>query len=535
VWDPGTLNEHILPGGYQGAYMFSVPHEAMPGTHTVVLQHGSDRSAPYTFTIPMPPGPDDVPRPRGQPHEFPAPRIDAVTIVGASFDTAGVNSTLYVQGANLDVGATIWIKDSPTAPPVEVATTSHRVLRNDWFGVSHSDLDYPIYHYSSSIAIAGVRMPGQHLWIVAKNLGGAESPPFEYVLPADAKTLDSDGDSLPDVWETSGYDAEMDGTVEVDLKTLGADPYRRDIFLELDIMDEVQHRPDRDEKGNPSSAVFDELRKMFEAAPILNIGDARGINLVIDTSTDKPCLMNPAGMPVCSFTTTVFNIGGQLPKGEEEDPFTTDTILFSRLKEHGFDDRKRGKVFHYAVWAIQQDNGRSGWSDDDADNQLAGDDLVITFDNRVDSYHTTRSQIESIAHELGHNLLQRHGGKTDNPERKPNYLSVMSYSWLHRTAWSDGLRLDRATCLPFYYAKPGAMDVMSGSGVPDVNTVVDYSEGMAKTLIRPTPAAGGSAYFCGMAINWATVTPLSANTIEDFANWRALVFDGPAKNGILTP
>ena len=273
---------------------------------------------------------------------------------------------------------------------------------------------------------------------------------------------------------------------------------------------------------------------MFEASPILNVGDARGINLVIDTSTPIPCFTDPAGMPVCSFGTTIFDIGGQ-GKGEEGDPFNSDTILFSQLKDHGFEDAKRGKVFHYAVWGILLDNRRSGWSDDDADHQLAGDDLVIAFDGRVDSYHTTRSQIESIAHELGHNLLQKHGGQNDHPERKPNYLSVMSSNWLHRTAWDSTLQGTRATCLPFYYAKPGAMDVTSGSPGSDVNNVVDYSEGMAKTLIRPTPAATGSASFCGMTIDWSTVTPLSANPIKDFANWPALVFDGPVKNGILTP
>ena len=34
---------------------------------------------------------------------------------------------------------------------------------------------------------------------------------------------------LPDRWETSGYHADTDGVVDVDLPALGADPYRRDI------------------------------------------------------------------------------------------------------------------------------------------------------------------------------------------------------------------------------------------------------------------------------------------------------------------
>jgi hypothetical protein len=474
--------------------------------------------------IPMPPGPDDVPRPPGAPYGFPAPRIDAVTIVGASFDTAGVTSTLYVQGSNLDVGATIWIKDSPTAAPVEVATISHRVLRNDWFGVSHNELKYPIYHYSSTIAIAGVRPPGQHVWIVAKNLGGAESPPFEYVLPADAKTLDSDGDSLPDVWETSGYDAEPDGTVDVNLKALGADPYRRDIFVELDIMDDVKHRPDFNEEGTADNTVFDALQQMFRSAPILNVSEAAGINLVIDHS-GKACLPKPGGGDVCTFATTIFDIGGQIPTKDEQDPFTTGVVRFSRIKAYSFKDGLLGNIFHYGIWAREQVNGLSGFSD-------KADDFVVSFDEFPPSYHTPRSKIEALAHEIGHDLHLMHGGDAIEPNMKPNYLSVMSYTWALRTGWPDALRLQRASCLPFYYATPGAKEAF-GAVPSSVNTVVDYSEGMGKPLTRPALAAG-SPPFCGLTIDWTTMES-TFTTVEDFPNWRALVFEGPATNGSLKP
>ena len=530
VWDYGKTNK-VIPGGYQGAYMFSVPHGATPDAYSVVVRKGGVDSNPMTFTIPEEDGPDNVARPPGPAtREFPAPRIDAVTLVGATFEAAGVHATLYVQGANLDVGAIVSITDDMATPPVPVATTSHRVLRNEWFGVKDDEFDYPIYHYSSAVAIPGLRPAGQRIWLIVTNLDGFHSEPFPYELPKNVNTIDSDGDSLPDKWETGGYDAEGDGVVDVNLPMLGADPYRRDVFLELDIMDNVQHRPDRDDKGNPDLTVFNELRKMFEAAPIINLGEPRGINLVIDLSTtDKPCLTNTKGEQVCSFTTTIFDIGGQLPKGEEEDPFATDTILFSRLKEHGFNDAKRGKVFHYAVWAIQEYNGLTGFSDG---IDGPGDDLVIALDDAGSPYENTRTQIETLAHELGHNLGQRHGGETDIPELKPNYLSVMSKSWLQRIARSNATRLDRATCLPFYYADPSAME-MSGSVHSNVSTIVDYSEGMARKLTRPMPSAAGSASFCGLTINWTTVG--SSNSVKDFANWRALAFDGPAKNGTLQP
>jgi hypothetical protein len=530
VWDAGTTDEKIIPGGYKGAFMFSVPDDAAPGsTHAVALQNKTGRSNTVTFTIPMLPGPDNIPRPRGGTHEFPPPRIDAVTIVGATFDPAGVSTTLYVQGANLDVGATISMKTSFSAKPVEIAATSHKVLRNDWYGVSHDDLSYPIYHYGSAVAVPGILMPGQRIWLVATNLGGgpkSESEPFPYVLPTDAESLDSDGDSLPDKWETAGYDAEADGVIDVNLPALGADPYRRDLFIELDIMDGVVHRPDQDAEKKPNSTVFDALKGIFESAPIINFGKASGIHLVID-ELGTACLPNPAGGEKCSFPTTVFDIGGQVPSTPEPDPFTSGLVRFSSLKKYSFDNEKKGKVYHYGIWGIRQANGRYGYSDD-------GDDFLISFDTAVTDYHTARSQIEAIAHEFGHNLRQLHAGGEPFPPHVPNYPSVMSYNWLFRTGWPDSLRLDRATCLPYYYAASGAQEGPSGKLPPSVNTIVDYSEGMARPVIRPMPSATTSTSVCGSTITWSTVDA-PFNTLKDFANWRALVFDGPVKNGELTP
>ncbi len=526
VWDLGKSTQKVLPGGFLGAYMFSVPHGAAAGAHTVVVRKGAAQSKPMTFTVPSAPGPINVPHPPGPAtRAYPPPRIDAVTIAGATFEPNGVRTTLYVQGANLDVGTIVSVKDSMTAPLTPVATASHRVLRNDWFDVSHNDMDYPIYHYSSAIVIPGLRPAGQRIWLVATNLDNLQSEPFAYVLPTDAATLDSDGDSLLDTWETAGFDAEGDGVVDVNLPMLGADPHRRDVFVELDIMDDVKNRPDRDKSGNPDSTVFNALEQMFASAPILNIGEAQGIHLAIDHS-GKPCLTHPGGKDFCTFRTTIFDIGGQIPNNEP-DPFEDSEVRFSTLKKHNFDDKKRGKIYHYGVWGRYQVNTLAGFSD-------AGDDFIIAFDEFVPSYHTPRSKIEVLAHELGHNLRQLHAGGEDDPVYKPNYLSVMSYSWLFRTAWPDAVRLATATCLPFYYADKDAKEA-SGSVSENVNTIVDYSEGMGRLVMRPTPPAAGSS-ICGTEVDWNTVDPDSVfATVEDFANWRFLIFDGPAKNGNLVP
>ena len=47
---------------------------------------------------------------------------------------------------------------------------------------------------------------------------------------------DLDDDGLPDVWEEFGADIDRDGTVDVPIHKMGADPYRKTIFVEVDWM-----------------------------------------------------------------------------------------------------------------------------------------------------------------------------------------------------------------------------------------------------------------------------------------------------------
>ena len=45
---------------------------------------------------------------------------------------------------------------------------------------------------------------------------------------------DSDADGLLDSWETIGFDADGNGTIDVNLPAMGANPQHKDLFLELD-------------------------------------------------------------------------------------------------------------------------------------------------------------------------------------------------------------------------------------------------------------------------------------------------------------
>ena len=58
-----------------------------------------------------------------------------------------------------------------------------------------------------------------------------------------ASYLDTDEDGLPDHWEEEGggLDINQDGTPELDLYNMGASPIHKDIFVEYDYMDGVDH------------------------------------------------------------------------------------------------------------------------------------------------------------------------------------------------------------------------------------------------------------------------------------------------------
>ena len=90
----------------------------------------------------------------------------------------------------------------------------------------------------------------------------------------------------------------------------------------------------------------------------------------------------------------------------------------------------RKDVFHHALFAhtlgvasAKPDvpKSTSGVSD------LLGGDLMVTLGLWDDKVGTDFAQAATLFHELGHNLALRHGGASQIPNCKPNYLSSMNY------------------------------------------------------------------------------------------------------------
>jgi hypothetical protein len=103
---------------------------------------------------------------------------------------------------------------------------------------------------------------------------------------------DADGDALWDDWETFGIDADADGLIDLDLPALGADPQKKDLFLEIDYMDCAVAGGDcasgDTHSHRPLGDAIDAVVAAFANAPVSNPDGSTGIALHIDVSNAIP-------------------------------------------------------------------------------------------------------------------------------------------------------------------------------------------------------------------------------------------------------
>jgi hypothetical protein len=445
-----------------------------------------------------------------------APRLDRISLWGTGFGPDGsVTTWLYVQGANLDPAGQVLIDGQVQA------SIPHQTLENDLLGVDPATLGYPILHYLAMVVAPGRRRAGATLQVQLRNPDGRTSAVKPFRLPDDEATLDSDGDDLYDAWELRGYDADGDQVVDVDLPALGAHPYRPDVLLEVDLMDSLRHPP--------GAEVFGVVQAAFQSAPILNPQGGNGIHLYVDA-------------------------GGRVPFSPflgmyRQDNPASGVRNFYLLKADHFDDRVRGRLFHYCIWARALAEGGSGISDvhvnaEGTDFDGPGDDCIVGLDRFEKPYNSVRNRAATLMHELGHNLQQRHGGETVF-QYTPNYNSVMSYSWQLRTGYDSMNRYALPVCTPFFYGQANAVE-LGGGLPPGAGNYIDYSEGMGRDLVEGElneiegVCNGNSADFdLDTRIRTRAAVDLNqdkdtGDRLSDFPNWFQLVFSGPRQNGMLS-
>jgi len=321
---------------------------------------------------------------------------------------------------------------------------------------------------------------------------------------------DTDGDKLLDGWEANGYDADGNGTVDVDLPKFGASIVKKDLFVEMDYMSANAAYPSH----LPLKADLDRIKKVYSSAPFANNPNGTtGIALHMDAGAARGSIYNLGG-------------GNLVPFDADLNPLTTQ---FNAIKAANFNPR-RAKIFYYMIWAHGYDGGSS------SGNAFAipNDSFVVTLGLWAGGGNSDQ-KVGTFVHEFGHNLGLFHGGN-ENRNYKPNYLSVMTYAFQ-----TTGIPKTGTAAPDFGYSRADLPDLNEGSLNENVGLASSAAKAYRTKWICPAGFLTTSATTANGPLDWncngvATNNPVAVNlngaadgsVLTGWNDWGNLVFGGGA-------
>ena len=341
---------------------------------------------------------------------------------------------------------------------------------------------------------------------------------------------DTDADGLFDDWERFGIDANADGDTDdagekdivngIDQDGNGsisaaekADPLTKDIFVELDWMACSVAGSDCTDghSHKPRAGSINRLVAAFRNHPSVDGG--KGINVHVDVSNavKHQNILNFFGADRgCGFTDASAGHGD------------FDTVKGSPTAPANFQHPSvRRFAFHYAL-AIHFENLAAVTQPAERVSgcgERPGNDFYISFADPP----TELQEAGTLMHELGHNLGLRHGGG-DDVHTKPNYLSVMSYTFQEIGITPSG-RLDYSRQdLPDLVEKGGLVE---GNGIGGIAGDVTWYWCNANDK-RSGGSTGGINWNCNTGIDSGTLAG-SFDINNDLAEVPLTGFDDWAK------
>ncbi|MFD1824432.1 choice-of-anchor D domain-containing protein [Mumia zhuanghuii] len=248
-------------------------------------------------------------------------------------------------------------------------------------------------------------------------------------------TLDDDDDAICDSWETSGIDYDGDRFVDLPLNAApyNADPTKPDVYVDVDYMDGALH------SDRPAALAMERVIKAYEFAPNgglalhLSPGSAGRVDDAVEHSGDIKVMARGSGDD-----DDYWDLKDGTPGDLCDGAFGTKADR-SSPRCHAVLGAKR-LIYRYALFTHRFDEApkTSGVAD------LGGQDVLISLGSWSDDLLTRvggtlsrcvtvehcKSEIEAgtFMHELGHGMGLDHGG-ADDVQNKPNYLSVMNYTF----------------------------------------------------------------------------------------------------------
>jgi hypothetical protein len=261
--------------------------------------------------------------------------------------------------------------------------------------------------------------------------------------------LDGDDDGLKDDWEVFGcvkcflldrssgvtkrvkekpYPVDRNRAMDLELPRWGADPLKKDLFVEIDWMetDPVSH------SHRPAAGAIQSIASLF-AGKLVRYPDGHSAGTNLHYSTGQ--------------SGDLIGGGGPIPETEYFGSQDLEDDLRSQTPAVASTAPNRVGVFKYGVWGHRsaEDGIELGWGlcdrrcapDLSATNGIPAPDCVFItwFNNQMTDPNYFDLQKLVGLHELGHTLYLSHGG----PDRfwspnndvwtnfKPNYKSIMNY------------------------------------------------------------------------------------------------------------
>jgi uncharacterized repeat protein (TIGR01451 family) len=369
---------------------------------------------------------------------------------GSTFDDRFSFNSGYIVPSGWLVPPAPWVisTDVPITTP-SVAVRIELFDDDEFTGNEEADLNPgPKNHIDIEVDLSTGKWSGDVTWPQSCISGPFDLSSRSAALCFDVSVLsasgDADGDGLLDGWELNGYNSDLDSTIDLDLPAMGADPLRKDVFVEVDclVAGTHSHCPRQDSMSDAVAA--------FARAPVLNPDGTSGVQLHVDVgSLYGAGVVTPVPGPN-GVVGTYGDFGGggnPIPEAGREiiEAFNNSMssgAKFRDLRASFFDSDRRGAIFRYAIFGHQTNYRRpandctSGIAEGiHAANFLvtlggvnrAGDPCDTTDLNGF-SVGSRASQAGTFMHEFGHTLGLRHGG-LDDINKKPNFLSVMSYAF----------------------------------------------------------------------------------------------------------
>lgn len=312
-----------------------------------------------------------------------------------------------------------------------------------------------------------IKLPNQERLTFAGSVGAVEGEESTHeVFEVDEESIvcdvDTDGDGLCDRWEESGIDIDEDGTIDLDLPGLGADPQRKDLFVEVDRFKGV------------NAFGLGPVVSAFANAPVSNPDGSTGITLhvLIDEeiddvggtavgATDVLFLSDLSTLKFNSATTNDDSTscsGGWFGTAADRASANCDAII-----------KARRQVYRYSVYVEEYDDG--GGPAGGGIAELPGNDMIVAA-----ASYNQKDQSAVFMHELGHTLGLRHGGG-NHDNCKPNYLSIMNYNYAYDVyAPARPLDFSRHNTLTL---DETVLDENAGVGGPASWLQVVYYQGMS--------------------------------------------------------